>query len=191
MDLSRFSFYSVLYWCHPPLRRLTMQISSARADLFCTYYENWINVYKKGAIREVTLNKYLMTLKWLQKLIPGLKTCELTRIAYQQLLNDYAENHERQTTMDFHHQLKGAILDAVDDGLIPRDPTRKAIIKGKTPALKKRSISINLSCTVCSLLGVWKVNSIGTISFCSLRKRECAFLKPLLSLPETLTSHIN
>jgi integrase family protein len=46
--------------------------------------------------------------------------------------------HERQTTMDFHHQLKGAILDAVDDGLIPRDPTRKVIIKGKLPAEKKR-----------------------------------------------------
>lgn len=40
-------------------------------------------------------------------------------------------------TMDFHHQLKGAILDAVDEGLIERDPTRKAIIKGKTPAVKK------------------------------------------------------
>ncbi len=39
--------------------------------------------------------------------------------------------------MDFHHQLKGAILDAVDEGLIERDPTRKAIIKGKTPAIKK------------------------------------------------------
>lgn len=39
--------------------------------------------------------------------------------------------------MDFHHQLKGAVLDAVDDGLIDRDPTRKAIIKGKTPTAKK------------------------------------------------------
>ena len=39
--------------------------------------------------------------------------------------------------MDFHHQLKGAILDAVDEGLIERDPTRKAIIKVKTPAIKK------------------------------------------------------
>lgn len=39
--------------------------------------------------------------------------------------------------MDFHHQLKGAILDAVDEGLITRDPTRKAIIKGKTPNPKK------------------------------------------------------
>ena len=29
----------------------------------------------------------------------------------------YALNHERQTTLDFHHQLKGAILDAVDEGL--------------------------------------------------------------------------
>ena len=39
--------------------------------------------------------------------------------------------------MDFHHQLKGAILDAVDEGLIERDPTRKVIIKGKTPSRKK------------------------------------------------------
>ena len=39
--------------------------------------------------------------------------------------------------MDFHHQLKGAILDAVDEGIIIRDPTRKAIIKGKIPKEKK------------------------------------------------------
>lgn len=39
--------------------------------------------------------------------------------------------------MDFHHQLKAAIIDAVDEGLIERDPTRKAIIKGKTPKEKK------------------------------------------------------
>ena len=39
--------------------------------------------------------------------------------------------------MDFHHQLKAAILDAVDEGLISKDPTRKAIIKGKAPREKK------------------------------------------------------
>jgi len=78
-----------------------------------------------------------MTHQWLEKLVPELKLCEVNRIVYQQLLNDYAVHHERQTTMDFHHQLKGAILDAVDEGLIDRDPTRKAIIKGKTPRAKK------------------------------------------------------
>lgn len=106
-------------------------------DLFCDYYYKWIEVYKRGAIRQVTMNKYLMSHKWVKKLAPSLKICELNRIAYQQLLNDYSYYHERQTTMDFHHQLKGAILDAVDEGLIERDPTRKAIIKGRTPRVKK------------------------------------------------------
>ena len=27
-------------------------------DLFCEYYAKWITVYKKGAIRKVTMDKY-------------------------------------------------------------------------------------------------------------------------------------
>ena len=84
-----------------------------------------------------------MTQRWLKKLAPDLTLSGLNRISYQQILNDYAINHERQTTMDFHHQLKGAILDAVDEGLIDRDPTRKAIIKGKTPSKNKKIKYLN------------------------------------------------
>ena len=105
--------------------------------LFYEYYEKWISIYKRGAVRKVTLDKYLMTYRWLTRLVPNLEISNMNRIAYQQLLNDYAKYHEKQTTMDFHHQLKGAILDAVDEGFIERDPTRKAIIKGKPPAVKK------------------------------------------------------
>ena len=108
-----------------------------RTLLFSEYFQQWIDIYKKGAIREATMAKYRMTQRWVEKLMPELKVAELNRTAYQQLLNAYAKEHERQTTLDFHHQLKGAILDAVDDGLIERDPTRKAIIKGKTPRAKK------------------------------------------------------
>ena len=110
----------------------------SRTDVFCDYYRRWIEVYKEGAVRKVTLKKYLLTHGWLEKLVPKLTMEELDRMAYQRLLNAYAEGHERQTVMDFHHQLKGAILDAVDEGLIDRDPTRKAIVKGKTPREKKR-----------------------------------------------------
>ena len=106
-------------------------------DLFYEYYSQWIKVYKSGAIRKVTMDKYLLTQTWLERLAPEMRMCDLNRLSYQQLLNSYAEVHERQTTMDFHHQLKGAIMDAVDEGLIERDPTRKAIIKGKTPRPKK------------------------------------------------------
>lgn len=108
-----------------------------KSELFYIYYEKWIRIYKEGAIRNVTMRKYEITLLWLKKLVPELRLSQLNRISYQQLLNDYAEFHERQTTMDFHHQIKAAILDAVDEGLIDRDPTRKAIIKGRVPRIKK------------------------------------------------------
>lgn len=83
------------------------------------------------------MGKYRLTQSWIGKLIPELRLADMDRTAYQQLINGYAQHHERQTTMDFHHQIKGAILDAVDEGLIPRDPTRKVIIKGKQPRIKK------------------------------------------------------
>ncbi len=105
--------------------------------LLRNYYEQWIKVYKEGAVRNVTLKKYEMALVWVDKLAPDLLLTDITRIEYQRIINDYALYHEKQTVMDFHHHLKGAILDAVDEGLLERDPTRKTIIKGKAPSPKK------------------------------------------------------
>lgn len=119
-----------------------MHAISNKSELFHVYYKKWIEIYKEGAVRDITLKKYKITLAWLRKLVPSLRLSELNRIAYQKLLNDYASCHEKQTTMDFHHQVKGAILDAVDEGLIERNPTRKAIIKGQS-ARKKKSKYLN------------------------------------------------
>jgi integrase len=104
---------------------------------FYEYFEDWIELYKVGAIRDVTLQKYYINLQRIRELAPNLKMCELDRRNYQKLLNEYSLTHEKQTTMDFHHQLKGAILDAVDEGVIDVNPARKIIIKGKTPSEKK------------------------------------------------------
>jgi len=108
-----------------------------KENLFHEYYSLWVTEYKEGAIRTITLKKYKSTEQWVRILIPTLRICDINRINYQKLLNDYATAHERQTTMDFHHQLKASIIDAVDEGLIVRDPTRKAVIKGKLPKNKK------------------------------------------------------
>lgn len=109
-----------------------------KKELLYRYFERWIIVYKEGAIRKVTMDKYKLSLMWVRKLAPKIRLCDLDRVSYQQLLNDYAKEHERQTTMDFHHHLKAAVLDAVDEGLINKDPTRKVIIKGKSPRDKKK-----------------------------------------------------
>lgn len=97
----------------------------------------WICLYKENAIRPVTLEKYYLTYRMLRKLAPDLHLNELDRRAYQAILNKYALTHERKTVMDFHHHLKASLVDAVDDGIIERDPSRRVIIKGQKQSSKK------------------------------------------------------
>lgn len=89
-----------------------------------------MTLYKEGAVRQITYAKYQQTHKQLRKLVPDLYLCDLNRQVYQALLNTYAETHEKQTVLDFHHQVKSGILDALEDGLLIVDPTRKIVIKG-------------------------------------------------------------
>ena len=98
---------------------------------------DWIKLYKEKAVRKVTLDNYYLTHRKIKELAPELHMNELTRQSYQKLLNNYAATHEKQTTLDFHHHLKAALVDALDEGLLEHDPTRRAIIKGVDPSNKK------------------------------------------------------
>lgn len=104
---------------------------------FWEYYKEWVQTYKNGAVRPVTLNKYIQDTKHIEALEPELEISDLNRVTYQRLINKFAEHHEKQTVMDFHHHLKSCILDALDEGLVERNPTRKVVIKGKPPRKKK------------------------------------------------------
>ena len=114
-----------------------MYTEKESSQYFHEYFAEWMTVYKQGAVRPITYQKYQMTLRRLVELAPILKLAELNKRSYQLLLNSYALTHERQTTMDFHHHLKSALMDALDEGLLQVDPTRKVIIKGKEPSKKK------------------------------------------------------
>lgn len=106
-------------------------------QLFVDYFDNWVEVYKRGAIKPITLQKYEINGRHLRELCPDLKIKDFTRHEYQNILNGYAETHEKQTTMDFHHQVKSCIKEMFYDGLLEKDPTFKAVIKGKEPRKKK------------------------------------------------------
>lgn len=107
-------------------------------QLLADYFEEWVDTYKVGAVRDVTIKKYRMTNRELRRIAPNLKISQLDRRVYQRILNEYALTHEKVTAMDFHHQVKGCILDLFHEGQIERDPTYKAVVKGKAPSEKKR-----------------------------------------------------
>ncbi|WP_163226813.1 site-specific integrase [Bifidobacterium choloepi] len=94
------------------------------------YFKEWMETYKLGAVTDVTYHKYEITHRKIKELAPDLRLGKVTRLEYQRLLNRYAKSHEKQTTMDFHHQLKSALLDAVEEGMLGKDPTRRIVIKG-------------------------------------------------------------
>lgn len=101
------------------------------------YFQDWVDTYKRGAVRPVTLKKYKMAQKNLALIVGDMPIGDMDRKKYQKIINDYAEDHEKATCYDFHHMLKACVLDAVDEGLIEHDPTRKVVIKGKDPGEKK------------------------------------------------------
>lgn len=109
-----------------------------KEQLFTDYFKGWIETYKIGDISDVTLRKYYTTLKHLENICPRLLMSDLDRREYQRIINEYGKTHEKQTTTDFHHQVKGCVKDAFYDGILKKDPTYRVVIKGLPKKKRKR-----------------------------------------------------
>ena len=105
--------------------------------LFWQYFDDWVETYKKSAVRPATLAKYANHGNHLRRIAPGLLVGDVDRKAYQRILNEFAKDHAKNTVLDFHNAIKAAILDAVDDGLLARSPCRKVAIGDNRQARRK------------------------------------------------------
>ena len=100
--------------------------------LFADYYADWVNIFKEGGpVRPATVDAYRQAVSNLKMLAPDLPLSELNKREYQHIINRYSKGHARNSVRQFHSLLKPAILDALDDGLIATNPTRRTVIKGK------------------------------------------------------------
>lgn len=97
--------------------------SKVRHIKFYKYYKEWIETYKVGQVRQVTLNKYWLVAKQIKKLAPTLDLGSMTRADVQKLINDYGKTHEYTTVLDFLHHIQAPLKDAVYEGWIAKDPT--------------------------------------------------------------------
>lgn len=107
--------------------------------LLADYFLKEIETYKKDQVRQVTYDKYRSNGRFLIENFSDMVLSKMTADDYQQILNKYAETHEKSTTIDFHHQLAWALKRAYNaDGILKRDVTFDAKIpRGKPPGVKK------------------------------------------------------
>lgn len=100
-------------------------------------FEEWIEREKKGVVSERTLEKYELTLRHCQTLMPGIRFSQFDRNKYQKLLDLYAETHERATVVDFYRQTNAFFKDMHYEGALEKEVGYKIVIRGKEPKEKK------------------------------------------------------
>lgn len=108
-------------------------LKGEKKNLFLSeYFEDWMSLYKEDSVSTITYRKYQDTLMNIKKYMPTVIISELDRPTYQRYLNKYAKHHVKSTVIKFNNHIRASLKDAVEEGLILYDPTRKAVIKGNT-----------------------------------------------------------
>lgn len=105
-------------------------------QLFTDYFLNWYETYKKPTLAKSSRLRYQYTIGIIMSNFSGKRLNELTRSDYQQFLNSYANpgsNKQRSLSSSekVNVQIRAAVRDAVDDGLIKRDFTAHTHISGR------------------------------------------------------------
>lgn len=112
-----------------------------KEETLADYFYQWMETFKKPALAPVTYVKYQNTYRQIQYYFNDENIHSISRLSYQQALNKFAKTHAKRTTSGFHKQIRAAILDAVEEGLISTDFTRKAIITGRKNKKKQKFLS--------------------------------------------------
>lgn len=103
---------------------------NAGDQFFSEYIRNWFELYKKGKYSLEHERNIERSVKLVEEHFIGFRIKDITRDMYQHFLNDLGKNLATETVKKRHVYIRACIKDAIEDGVITRDPTYKAIIKG-------------------------------------------------------------
>ncbi|WP_028977243.1 tyrosine-type recombinase/integrase [Sporolactobacillus terrae] len=113
----------------------------AKADelLFSEFYDHWYKTYRKGKLSFENDRELARTGKFVAERFPGVKLKEVTRDLYQKMLNDFGETRATATVKKYHVYMRACLRFAIEEGILFKDPTYKAVARGKI-AEKKESL---------------------------------------------------
>lgn len=103
---------------------------TAGDQLFPVYIRNWFEVYKKNKYSKEHERNIERSVKLVEEHFEGTKIKDVTRDMYQRFLNKIGQGLATDTVRKRHIYIKACLRDAIEDGVITKDPTYKSIIKG-------------------------------------------------------------
>ena len=96
---------------------------------FDEYFESWIKVFKTN-INSNTLARYYNSLKTVKEHFEGIPIQNINKRMYQSFLNEYGKTHAKASTRKLNTHIRACVKDAIDEGLISVDFTRRAVLTG-------------------------------------------------------------
>lgn len=101
------------------------------------YYAHWLELYKKPFVEKRTISRVEVDMKHaLTFFTPGKQLDMITKANYQLWLNTEARTHSHETVRTMHTTFKSMMENAVDEGIILRNPCVGARFTGVTRKLK-------------------------------------------------------
>lgn len=109
---------------------------------FVEYFEFWIDKYKKDKHKN-TYRNYKYSLSRAKEYFKDKPIQKISADEYQTFLDDYAATRSKESVRKINSHIRACVRDAIDEGYIAIDFTRKAVIKGSVPAKKESEKYIN------------------------------------------------
>ncbi|KIL35124.1 integrase [Cohnella kolymensis] len=113
-----------------------------KPEPFDKYFEEWLKLYKPH-IGGNTRERYLNTLNTIREYFPGEAIQNITKRKYQAFLNSYGSTRAKGTAGKLNSHIRACVRDAIDEGIIRVDFTRKVVLSGSVPAKRPEEKHLN------------------------------------------------
>lgn len=110
--------------------------------LLKNYFEDWYKLYKV-TVEESTLHHYKYTLNAIEEHLNNVTIQELSKRDYQKFINKFGEGKSKETVAKVNSHIRECALDAIDEGIIQVDFTRKVKIHYTVEAKKRNEKHLN------------------------------------------------
>lgn len=111
--------------------------------LYSEYFRTWYETFRKGKKSPDNDRDIERAVRFAEKHFAGMSIKEIDRLAYQRVLNKYAKNHSTASVRKLNIYMRACFRDAINDDVIFKDPTYKAVTIGKVEEKKESLKYIN------------------------------------------------
>ena len=109
---------------------------------FADYFDYWIEKYKKEN-HQNTYRRYQDSLRRVQESFKDKPIQKISSDEYQTFLNKYAASRSKESVRKLNTHIRACVRDAIDEGYLAIDFTRKSQLGGSVPSKKESEKYIN------------------------------------------------